>query len=157
VTFLVDAASKLSEALKLHPDVLDYVVSLNPNDFTRLYHPLMRKLMPPRITLGRVAIMTHTPVFTLLRDIHDIAQHPLTESDCALLADRLGDVAPNLPANAEAPPAWMQHPVLEVVGSPGARRPSRRGPHATHFQGAQTCRARWSRSRQTHVGATAAL
>jgi hypothetical protein len=115
VIFLVDAASKLSEALKLHPDVLDYIVSLNPNDFTRLYHPLMRKLMPPRITLGRVAIMTHTPVFTLLRDIHDIAQHPLTESDCALLAHRLGDVTPDLPANPEAPPAWMQHPVLEVV------------------------------------------
>ncbi|MBE2223127.1 MAG: hypothetical protein IAF02_16415 [Anaerolineae bacterium] len=42
--------SKLSKALTLHADVLPYIISLNPHDFERLNNPLMRQLMPPRIT-----------------------------------------------------------------------------------------------------------
>ncbi len=59
----VDESSKLSKALRLHPDVLDYIVSLNPHDFKRLYNPLMRRMMPPRISLARVAEMTGTPYY----------------------------------------------------------------------------------------------
>lgn len=116
MTIRVNESSKLSDALKLHPAVLDYIVSLNPHDFTRLHNPLMRKLMPPRITLGRIAVMTQTPVLTLLQAIHDRAESPLIEADLIRLADRLTDATtPTLPSNPEAPPAWIQNPTAEVV------------------------------------------
>lgn len=62
----VTPASKLSKALQLHPDVLDYIVSLNPHDFERLYNPLMRKLLPQRITIARLAQMTNMPLFPVI-------------------------------------------------------------------------------------------
>ena len=65
----VTGASKLSKALQLHEDVLEYVISLNPHDFERLRNPLMRRLMPPRISLARIARMTDTP--DLLVRIHE--------------------------------------------------------------------------------------
>ena len=36
MAILVDGESRLSQALALHPDVLEYVVGLNPHDFRRL-------------------------------------------------------------------------------------------------------------------------
>ena len=38
---LLNAKSKLSTVLKIHPDILEYVISLNPHDFERLRNPLM--------------------------------------------------------------------------------------------------------------------
>ena len=61
---LVDGDSKLSRALKLHPDVLEVVVALNPHDFVRLRNPFMRKLMAPRITLKSVKEMINTTKIT---------------------------------------------------------------------------------------------
>ncbi len=58
--------TRLKKALDLDPRVVDYVVSLNPRDFERLRNPLMRRLMAPRITLGRVAAMARVPVTELL-------------------------------------------------------------------------------------------
>ena len=66
MAILVDENARLSKALELHPDVLDYIVSLNPHDFKRLHNPLMRKLMPPRIRLKRIAAMTGTPIAELM-------------------------------------------------------------------------------------------
>ena len=112
----VDESSKLSEALKLHPDVLEYIVSLNPHDFTRLRNPLMRKLMPPRITLARLARMTQTPVLELLASIHDIAQTPLTGEDRRVLAQRLAaQSAASLPWSPTPAPPWIDHKVAQVI------------------------------------------
>jgi len=49
--------TKLSEALKASPDILEYVISLNPHDFERLRNPLLNKVMPTRISLRRLATM----------------------------------------------------------------------------------------------------
>ncbi len=85
---LVDENSRLSKALSLHPDVLDYIVSLNPHDFQRLHNPLMRRLMPPRISLKRVAKITGRPVVDILARIHEIAAQPLSEEDRKEIAAR---------------------------------------------------------------------
>ncbi len=65
----ISATTKLAKALELHPDVLEYIISLDPHDFERLRLPVMRKLMSPRISLGRIATMTGTPINTLLKQI----------------------------------------------------------------------------------------
>lgn len=61
--------TRLKEALGLDPRVVDYIVSLNPHDFQRLRNPLMRRLMSPRITLSRVAVMAGMPVGELLEGV----------------------------------------------------------------------------------------
>ncbi len=53
---VIHANTRLNKALELHPQVLDYIVSLNPHDFRRLHNPLMRRLMSPRITLGALLV-----------------------------------------------------------------------------------------------------
>ena len=58
--------TRLNKALDLDPRVVDYIVSLSPHKFERLRNPLMRRLMSPRITLGRMAEMVHMPVEQLL-------------------------------------------------------------------------------------------
>lgn len=58
----VGSNTRLKKALDLDPRVVDYIVSLNPHDFQRLRNPLMRRLMSPRITLSRVAVMAGVPV-----------------------------------------------------------------------------------------------
>ncbi|CAN5674813.1 hypothetical protein BH24ACT22_BH24ACT22_07150 [soil metagenome] len=88
--------TRLKKALDLDPRVVDYVVSLNPRDFERLRNPLMRRLMAPRITLGRVATMARVPVAELLDHI-----------------GALGDVAVEykerhqLPQSPQEPSPWL--------------------------------------------------
>jgi len=64
--------TRLNVALDLAPSVVDYIVSLNPHDFERLRKPLMRRLMAPRITLGRVAKMVRVPIDEMLRKIGEL-------------------------------------------------------------------------------------
>ena len=112
----VNASSKLSAALKLHPDVLAYIVSLNPHDFKRLHNPLMRKLMPPRITLARIAQMTQTPILDLLERIHETAQMPLTDAERRELTSQLeARQTASLPISPAAPPAWTRQDIAAVV------------------------------------------
>ncbi len=112
----VDVTSKLAKALRLHPDVLDYIVGLNPHDFKRLYNPVMRRLMPPRITLARIAKMTSTPIMEMLVRIHEIAGCSLTETERKELARGLSEVeSENLPANPENAPQWIKHDVAVIV------------------------------------------
>ena len=73
--------TKLSEALKANPDILEYIISLNPHDFERLRNPLMRKVMPVRITLKRIAAMTKTDEQQLLDRINTLAGLPLEQVD----------------------------------------------------------------------------
>ena len=112
----VDESSKLSKALRLHPDVLDYIVSLNPRDFERLYNPLMRRLMPPRISLARVAGMTRTPIMEMLMRIHEIAGSPLTAMEKKELGTRLTNAAAgDLPHNPDTASEWIRQEIAVVV------------------------------------------
>ncbi|HFC11357.1 MAG TPA: hypothetical protein ENJ56_00835 [Anaerolineae bacterium] len=98
---------KLAKALDLHPDVLDYVISLNPHDFARLASPLMRRLMPARITLARLAVMVDLPVTDLIRNIYLAAHLPAPQIDPAQIAP--------LPANPPQAPAWIAEPIVKIV------------------------------------------
>jgi len=69
----MNGKTRLSAALAAHPDVLEYIISLNPHDFSRLRNPLMNKVMPPRITLARVAAMVGMPEQELVEKVMKIA------------------------------------------------------------------------------------
>jgi hypothetical protein len=73
--------TKLSEALKANEEILEYIISLNPHDFERLRNPLMRKVMPVRITLRRIAAMTKRNEQELLDHINKLAGLPLEKVD----------------------------------------------------------------------------
>lgn len=94
---MIGAQTRLSKALELHPDVLEYIVSLDPHDFERLRQPLMRRLMSPRITLARVAA------------IAGVGQHELLERIAALSGASLevSQEASKLPASPRTPPPWL--------------------------------------------------
>lgn len=110
----VDENARLSKALDLHPDVLDYIVSLNPHDFQRLRNPLMRKLMPPRITLRRVAAMTRTPLPEMLSEIHRIAGKPLSVAEQQEIVGRAA-VADSNASTSTAKPSWAEVEPSAVV------------------------------------------
>ncbi len=84
----VDESSKLSQALELHPDILEYIVSLNPDSFKNLLNPVMRKVMTPRVSLTHVAEKANVPIMELLERIHEIAQSPLTDAERTELSRR---------------------------------------------------------------------
>lgn len=115
MAILVDENARLSKALDLHPNVLEYIVSLNPHDFKRLHNPLMRKLMPPRIQLKRIAAMTGTPIVDLLDGIHHAAGSGLTENDRRVLADRTAGGEFGSTDSIEEPPAWAVVEPAEIV------------------------------------------
>ena len=112
MTLAVDGDSRLSKALALHDDVLDYVISLNPHDFNRLRNPLMRRLMPPRITLRRIARMGATPLAELLLRIHEAAHLSLTDADRACL-DAIQEEP--LAANPESTPQWTRDEPARII------------------------------------------
>ena len=95
---VVTPETRLKEALGLDPGVLDYVVSLNPHDFARLRNPMMRRLMSPRISLGRVAVMAGVPV------------RELVENVAAIGGARTGGLEEErrLPRSPVQRPAWMR-------------------------------------------------
>jgi len=115
VPLLVDENARLSKALDLHPNVLPYIVSLNPHDFQRLHNPLMRKLMSPRIHLKRIAAMTGTPIADLLKGIHDAAGQSLTDEDLRELAGRTVPHDPDGGDLLEEPPDWIAADPAEIV------------------------------------------
>ncbi|MBS2009921.1 MAG: DUF1858 domain-containing protein [Cyanobacteria bacterium SZAS TMP-1] len=90
--------TKLSEALKCNPAILDYVISLNPHDFERLRNPLMRRVMPVRISLRRLATMVKIPEQEFVDKINTLAGLPLEK------------IEPNRdepPISSQEPPEWM--------------------------------------------------
>lgn len=68
--------TRLSEALAVSPEILEYVISLNPHDFERLRNPLMYKVMPPRISLRRVAAIVGISEQELVDKINELAGLP---------------------------------------------------------------------------------
>ena len=102
---VIHANTRLNKALELHPHVLEYIVSLNPHDFQRLHNPLMRRLMSPRITLGRIAHMTHVPVAELLTRIAALSGATIQE---------MVEEDP-LPHSPQEPPPWLAATATEHV------------------------------------------
>lgn len=72
----MNGESRLSEALAANEAILEYIVSLSPHDFNRLRNPLLRKVMPPRITLRRIAAMVGMPEQELVSKINELAGLP---------------------------------------------------------------------------------
>lgn len=105
----VNADSRLSAALGLHPDVLQYIIELDPHDFRRLEQAAMRRVMPQRLTLRRVSRLSGVPLSKILVDLHRIAGIELTEDERASLAASSGD-APAAAASAspdsDGRPEW---------------------------------------------------
>lgn len=114
---LVNHKSKLSKALRLHPDVLEYIVSLSPHEFVRLRNPLMRQLMPGRISLARIAKMTGMNVIDLLENIHLVAGQPLTDADRHELQQhvRKSDDVSGYVDSTIKPPTWIDVDALVLV------------------------------------------
>lgn len=105
----LEPTTKLSKALALHPDVLPYIVSLNPHEFKRLHNPLMQKAMPPRITLLRLAHMVSMPIADLIAGIYAAAHMETPAATSTESPD-----AP-LPAAPATPPSWITHEVAAIV------------------------------------------
>lgn len=103
----MDANSRLSEALNAHPDVLEFIIGLNPHDFNRLRNPLLRKVMPPRITLGRIAKMVGIPAKELVSKIHKIAG----------IKGKVEDIVEeiDLPQSSVEPPEWLWKANLDDI------------------------------------------
>lgn len=109
MSFVIDGSTKLASVLKHYPDVLPYIISLNPHDFERLNNPLMRRIMPQRITLGRIASMTDTPLEQMVAQIYASAGESFTSADRAMLS------LPELAENPQQPPDWLNQPVVFIV------------------------------------------
>lgn len=97
--------TRLSEALKASPAILDYIVSLNPHDFNRLHNPLLAKVMPPRITLRRIAAMVNMPVSELVANLHRLAGLP----------DEAREEEKALPHSSPEPPAWWRNTDINKI------------------------------------------
>lgn len=101
----INADTRLSTVLGFDPDIVSYIVALNPHDFARLHNPLMRRFMTPRITLGRVAAMAGVSLDTMLAAI-------------AALVGATVVPAPTPPVLAESPaerPDWLENADMERV------------------------------------------
>ncbi len=100
--------TKLAKALSLHPDVLPYIISLNPREFERLNTPFMRKSMSPRITLARLANMVQMPIGELVAGIYAAAHMEAT-------MDEVPQADTPLPVNSAEAPDWITKHVVETV------------------------------------------
>ncbi len=97
MTHVITPETRLNKVLDLHPQMVDQIVALNPHDFARLYNPLMRRLMAPRITLGRLAAMLHMPIDELL---HHVVTHSGVVVD-------VGALQSSLPQSPAEQPGWV--------------------------------------------------
>lgn len=100
--------TRLSDALAADPSVLDYIVSLNPHDFERLRTPLLRKVMPPRITLRRVAAIAGISECELVSKISELSGVPFR-------APAENEPLKAVPVSASEQPAWMKDLDLEKI------------------------------------------
>lgn len=93
--------TRLSEALAANSAILDYVVSLNPHDFERLHNPILRRVMPPRITLRRIAKMVGIPEREFVAKINQLAGLPDEDEPIEPHKSEL------LPQSSPVPPDWL--------------------------------------------------
>ncbi len=99
--------TKLSEALKASPDILEYVISLNPHDFERLRNPLLNKVMPTRISLRRLAAMVGMSESEFVAKINALAG---LDNDTEGSATRA-----SLPVSQAETPDWLNGVDLEQI------------------------------------------
>ncbi len=104
----MNGKTRLSVALAAHPSVIEYIISLNPHDFSRLRNPLMNKVMPPRITIGRVAAMVDMPEQELVDKIHELAG--ITDA-----CHGTEDEHQELPQSPAEKPDWLKACVPETI------------------------------------------
>ena len=116
----ISGETRLSQVLGDVPGALDYIISLNPHDFERLRHPVLRRYMSPRISLRRVAAIAEVPEERLLSDLARLAEglpvepptHAPPQRQARPLPSWLQDVDP-----AAIP--WVDVvPIDEVSGDP---------------------------------------
>lgn len=100
--------TKLSEALKASPDILEYVISLNPHDFARLRNPLLNKVMPSRISLRRLAAMVGISEGDFVAKINSLAG---LDND----RESSSNKAASLPASQPEAPDWLNRVDLEQI------------------------------------------
>lgn len=100
--------TRLSVALQANPAILEYIVSLNTHDFARLRNPVMRKVMPPRITLRRIAAMLGIPEDDFVANINELAGTPgqTTPSQTTLTP---------LPVSPSERPDWLSNVDVEHI------------------------------------------
>lgn len=123
--FVLSGQTRLSQALKNIPGALEYIVSLNPHDFTRLHNAFMRRYMSPRISLQRVAAMAEIPTQQLLEGLSALKEDSVVEST---LDDKKRDSS--IAKSPVQAPSWMagvnpknvHHvsvlPIDDVLGDP---------------------------------------
>jgi hypothetical protein len=104
----MNGASKLSEALNAHPAVLEYIISLNPGEFERLRNALMRKVMPQRLTLQRVAVMVGIEEDELVGKINQLAGLPVDLSAPSINNEQL-------PLSPTDKPDWLINTAQEEI------------------------------------------
>jgi uncharacterized protein (DUF2249 family) len=105
----VSGETRLSKALETIPGALEYIVALNPHDFTRLQNPFMRKYMSPRISLRRVAAMAGIPENQLLRGLA-----ALCGGEAEYSQDEAADQSA-LPQSPITSPDWMEGIEIEAL------------------------------------------
>lgn len=109
---LITEDTRVNKALDLGPQVLEYIVALAPHEFERLRNPMMRRLMSPRITLGRIARMVGVPAATIITDIAALADQRAAPPATTSL----------LPFSSAVRPPWVDaavdDPVIPVVDLP---------------------------------------
>ena len=93
--------TKLKDALDEIPGALEYIVSLNPHDFSRLQNPVMRKYMSPRISLSRVAAMARVPESTMLHHLNQMAGNESVELDSTTVVSAV-------PQSPQQKPDWLK-------------------------------------------------
>lgn len=100
-----DSATKLNKVLDSTPGALEYIIGLNPHDFSRLNNPIMRKYMTPRITLKRVAAMAEIPANELVNHLNQLAGYEISE----ISNTRNTKNEPNsAPLSPQKRPAWLK-------------------------------------------------
>ncbi len=98
----MNGKTRLSEALAYGPAVLEYVISLNKHDFERLRSPLLFKVMPPRISLSRVAAIANIPEKEFLAKLNELAGLSMKESESQSQANE------PLPCSPVERPSWLK-------------------------------------------------
>ena len=97
---LITGETRLNTVLDTLPGALEYIIALNPHDFARLRHPQMRRFMPPRISLRRVAAIAGCSEVALLQGLAALGGR------VALLPVERAAAA-ELPQSPSAPPPWL--------------------------------------------------
>lgn len=103
MSLAVNADTRLSTALELHDNVLEYVIALNPRELSELRDPKKR---PAHLPLREVAERAGVEVGKLLLGLHEAAGLHLSPEERAML--ETADAPQSIAAGAAARPGWTR-------------------------------------------------